>query len=204
LVHEGKARAIGLSNHSPAAVRRALHALSDVPLASLQDDYSLVSRWPENELLPLCRAHDVGFLCYSPLARGLLSGRAAPGALAPSDPRRGDVLFHSSNLERVLSATEVLGEVARERGEQPATTALVWLASQPGVTSVVVGARTPEQAIANAEALGKRLEREHEARLRSAFEAVRIDRAAGRGRLEQAIGLARRAAGKARRLFSRW
>lgn len=203
LVREGKARAVGLSNHAPDAVRRAMRALGGVPLASLQDDYSLLSRWAEDALLPLCRTDGVGFLCYSPLARGALSGRGVLEALAPSDPRRGDWLFHRKNAARLRPAVAELAAVAKARGESPSTTALAWLASQPGVTSVIVGARTPEQAKANAEALGKRLDASEERRLRAAFEAVRLDRAAGSGPVDRAVGLARRAVRKAKRILMR-
>ncbi len=203
LVREGKARAIGLSNHDPGAVRRAIRALDGVPLASLQDEYNLLSRWAERELLPLCRERGIGFLCYSPLARGVLSGRGVLEALASDDPRRGDVLFHRTNLGRLRPAIRELAAVAHERGEPPAATALAWLVSQPGVTSVVVGARTPEQARKNAEALGTRLDAAHERRLRAAFDAVRLDASAGRGPVDAAIGIARRVVRKVRRIAGR-
>jgi aryl-alcohol dehydrogenase-like predicted oxidoreductase len=203
LVREGKARAIGLSNHEPSAVRRAIRALGEVPLASLQDDYSLLSRWAEAELLPACRSSEIGFLCYSPLARGALSGSGVLAALPGNDPRRGDWLFHRSNVARLRPAVAELGAVARERGESPATTALAWLSAQPGVTGVIVGARTPEQAKANAEALGKTLDAPHERRLRSAFERVRLDLAAGTGPVDRALGLARRAARKIEKIARR-
>lgn len=199
LVREGKTRAIGLSNHGPLAVRRALRALDTLPLASLQDEYSLLSRWAEAELLPLCRASKVGFLCYSPLARGLLTGRGVLEPLGDRDPRRSDSLFHRRNLARLSPALDELAAVAHERGEPLATTALSWLATQPGVSSVVVGARTPLQAKKNAEALEKRLDPEHERRLRAAFETVRLDRSAGQGTMERMLGLARRVGRRARR-----
>jgi aryl-alcohol dehydrogenase-like predicted oxidoreductase len=182
LEREGKVRAIGLSNHDLGALERAIAVSGRGGIASVQQDYSLLARWVEAEILPLCRREAVGFLAYSPLAQGLLAGRGTIESLAIDDPRRGDPRFHPKNLERARAA--VLGalvDVARARGEELGTTALAWVLAQPGVTGVVVGARTPAQARRNALAMHRRLAPDEEAHLRAAFEAVRIDGSAGRG-----------------------
>jgi aryl-alcohol dehydrogenase-like predicted oxidoreductase len=201
LRREGKVRAIGLSNHDAGALRAAARALGRGGLASVQQDYSLLGRWVELEVLPLCLREDAGFLAYSPLAQGLLAGRGTIEALSSDDRRRGDARFHPRNLERARGALMgALVDVARARGEAPAATALAWVLAQPGVTAVVVGARTAAQARCNAAAMVRELSPEDEARLREAFEAVRFDAHAGRGLGPRLFGLGRRAAKKVLRV----
>jgi aryl-alcohol dehydrogenase-like predicted oxidoreductase len=197
LKREGKVRAIGLSNHDVRDLRVALGVLGPGGLASVQQDYSLLSRWVERDVLPLCAREAVGFLAYAPLARGLLAGRGTIEALSIDDGRRFDARFHPKNVERVrVALMGALVDVARARGEELATTALAWVLAQPGVTAVVVGARTPAQARRNAIAIHRRLTADEEAHLRAAFNRVRIDEGAGRGLGPRLMGFGRRAARK--------
>jgi aryl-alcohol dehydrogenase-like predicted oxidoreductase len=125
LVKAGKTRAIGLSEVGPNTLRRACAVH---PIASLQSEYSLVARDVEPEVLPVCRELGVGFLAYSPLGRGLLSGRIRSRAdLTPDDFRQFQPRFAEGALERNLVLVERVAALAREKGCTTAQLALAWL-----------------------------------------------------------------------------
>ncbi len=125
LVEEGKVLHLGLSEAGATTIRRA-HAVH--PIAAVQSEYSLWSRDPEDEVLPACRALGVGFVPYSPLGRGFLTGEIrTPDDLAPDDFRRGNPRFQGENFARNLALVERVRELARERGCTPAQFALAWL-----------------------------------------------------------------------------
>jgi aryl-alcohol dehydrogenase-like predicted oxidoreductase len=149
LADEGKIRAYGVSNLDAGQLREAI-AAGDDRLAALQDEYSLLERGAERELLPLCREHGIGFVPYFPLAMGLLTGKFRRGEEPPADTRL------ASRPERLTDAAfdrvEALEAFARERGRSLLELAIAGLASQPGVASVIAGAMTPEQVAANAAA----------------------------------------------------
>ena len=128
LVHEGKVRFLGLSEVSPATLRRAqaVH-----PITAVQSEYSLWTRDPEGGILPACRELGVGFVPFSPLGRGFLSGKVRTLEGLPSgDFRRGVPRFHPGNLERNLGLVDRLAVVAREKGCTPVQLALAWLLAQ--------------------------------------------------------------------------
>jgi aryl-alcohol dehydrogenase-like predicted oxidoreductase len=128
LVEQGKVRHIGLSEAAAPTLRRA-HAVH--PIAALQTEYSLWSRDVEPEILPACRELGIGFVPYSPLGRGFLSGTiTSTAALAESDRRRDHPRFHQENLERNLELLGTLRELAAARGCTPAQIALAWLLGQ--------------------------------------------------------------------------
>jgi aryl-alcohol dehydrogenase-like predicted oxidoreductase len=128
LVELGKVRQIGLSEAGAGTLRRA-HAVHRV--AALQTEYSLWTRDVEAEILPACRELGVGFVAYSPLGRGFLSGRITSlGTLADNDRRREHPRFAPENLERNLGLLETLRELAAARGCTPAQIALAWLRAQ--------------------------------------------------------------------------
>ena len=128
LVEQGKVRHIGLSEAAAPTLRRA-HAVH--PVAALQTEYSLWSRDVEPEILPACRELGIGFVPYSPLGRGFLSGTiTSTAALAESDRRRDHPRFHQENLERNLELLGTLRELAAARGCTPAQIALAWLLGQ--------------------------------------------------------------------------
>jgi aryl-alcohol dehydrogenase-like predicted oxidoreductase len=128
LVGEGKVRHIGLSEAGPATIRRA-HAVH--PITALQTEYSLWTRDPEAELLPLLRELGVGFVPYSPLGHGFLTGKIrSPEQLADEDWRKTNPRFTGENFQRNLRIVDEVEAVASEAGATPAQVALAWLLAQ--------------------------------------------------------------------------
>jgi aryl-alcohol dehydrogenase-like predicted oxidoreductase len=157
LVKAGKVRFLGLSEAAPATIRRA-HAVH--PISALQTEYSLWSRDPEDEILPTVRGLGIGFVPYSPLGRGFLTGRFQRFEdLAPDDYRRKSPRFQGENFARNLQLVERIRELAREKGVKPAQLALAWVLRQgsdvvpiPGTTT---RAHLEENVAAAAVALSK-------------------------------------------------
>jgi len=128
LVEAGKVRCLGLSEAAPETIRRA-HAVH--PITALQTEYSVFSREPEAEILPTCRALGIGFVAYSPLGRGFLSGRFSnPDELAEDDFRRTQPRFQGDNLEANRRIVAKLREIAEEKEITPAQLALAWVLAQ--------------------------------------------------------------------------
>jgi aryl-alcohol dehydrogenase-like predicted oxidoreductase len=128
LVAEGKVLHIGLSEAGPATIRRA-HAVH--PIAALQTEYSLWTRDPEAALLPLLRELGIGFVPYSPLGHGFLTGTIrSPEDLADDDWRKNNPRFTEGNLETNLRIVDEVGAVASEVDATPAQVALAWLLAQ--------------------------------------------------------------------------
>src|SRR2546426_7039327 len=128
LVREGKVRFLGLSEASPATLRRA-HAVH--PISALQTEYSLWSRDPETDILPTCRELGIGFVAYSPLGRGFLTGRfRRPEDLPSDDWRRTNPRFQGENFQRNLDLVARVEAIAREKGCTPSQLALAWLLAQ--------------------------------------------------------------------------
>ncbi len=128
LVKAGKVRFLGLSEAAPATIRRA-HAVH--PIAALQTEYSLWSRDPEDEILPTLRELGIGFVAYSPLGRGFLTGQVKQIAdLAPDDYRRNSPRFQGENFQRNLDLVTKVEEIARGKGCQPSQLALAWVLAQ--------------------------------------------------------------------------
>jgi aryl-alcohol dehydrogenase-like predicted oxidoreductase len=128
LVEAGKVKHLGLSEAAPETIRRA-HAVH--PITALQTEYSVFARQPEAEILPTCRELGIGFVAYSPLGRGFLSGRFhSPDELAQDDFRRSQPRFQGDNLEANTRIVAKLGEIAGEKGITPAQLALAWVLAQ--------------------------------------------------------------------------
>jgi aryl-alcohol dehydrogenase-like predicted oxidoreductase len=128
LVQEGKVLHLGLSEAAPATIRRA-HEVH--PITALQTEYSLWSRDPEEEILPTVRELGIGFVAYSPLGRGFLSGQIqSPDDFAPDDFRRTNPRFQHENFQRNLELVERVKEIAAEKGVTPGQLALAWLLHQ--------------------------------------------------------------------------
>jgi aryl-alcohol dehydrogenase-like predicted oxidoreductase len=128
LVHQGKVLYLGLSEASPATIRRA-HAA--YPISALQTEYSLWSRDPEDEILPTCRELGIGFVPYSPIGRGFLSGRFKSfDDLPPDDWRRHNPRFQGANFTKNLDLVARVEQLAREKGCTPSQLALAWLLAQ--------------------------------------------------------------------------
>jgi aryl-alcohol dehydrogenase-like predicted oxidoreductase len=125
LVRQGKVRFIGLSEAAPATLRRA-HSVH--PLSALQTEYSLWSRDPESEILPACRELGIGFVAYSPLGRGFLTGKIKdPGDLEPGDWRLNMPRFAEGNFEKNRGLARRVTELAERKKLSPAQVALAWL-----------------------------------------------------------------------------
>ena len=128
LVAQGKVRHLGLSEAGPETIRRA-HKVH--PIAALQTEYSLWTRDVETEILPTCRALGIGFVPYSPLGRGFLTGTiTSAAALAPTDRRRHMPRFLDANLAHNVALVQRLRDLATAEGATPAQLALAWLLSR--------------------------------------------------------------------------
>ena len=128
LIAEGKLRGYGLSEAAPATIRRA-HAVH--PVTALQTEYSLWSREPEAEILPVVRELGIGFVAYSPLGRGFLTGKIRSlDQLDDSDFRRNNPRFEGDNLEANIRIVEQVDAVARELDATPGQVAIAWLLAQ--------------------------------------------------------------------------
>jgi aryl-alcohol dehydrogenase-like predicted oxidoreductase len=128
LVERGLARYVGLSEASANSIRRArqIH-----PIASLQMEYSLWSRDPENGNIQACREFNMGFMAYSPLGRGFFAGAVHhPGELSEKDNRRNHPRFQPENIEHNLRLLDQFEELAKQKGATPAQLALAWLMAQ--------------------------------------------------------------------------
>jgi aryl-alcohol dehydrogenase-like predicted oxidoreductase len=128
LVEEGKVRFLGLSEASPATIRRAHKTW---PISALQTEYSLWSREPEDELIATCRELGISFVAYSPLGRGFLSGKIQSlDDLDPSDWRRNMPRFVGDNFAKNLDLVRHVGELAAAKGSTPSQVALAWVLAQ--------------------------------------------------------------------------
>ena len=149
LADEGRIRAFGVSNLDAVQLREAI-GHGDTRPAALQNEYNLLERDAERELLPLCREHGIGFVPYFPLARGMLTGKFRRGEPPPTGSRmadRPDLL-----TDAVFDRLEALEAFASERGHTLLELAFAGLLAQPAVSSVIAGATKPEQVRANAAA----------------------------------------------------
>ena len=153
LVREGKARCAGCSNLTAEQLREVVEITEREGLThivALQNEYSLLQRSAESDVLPLCGEHGIGFVPYFPLASGLLTGKYRRGAEPPAGSRlegRPERL-----TDETFQAVEALEQFADERGHTVLELAIGALASTPGVASVIAGATTAEQVRANARA----------------------------------------------------
>jgi aryl-alcohol dehydrogenase-like predicted oxidoreductase len=148
---EGRIRAIGVSNFTVEMMEMASnYGRIDV----IQPPYNLIWRFIEEDVLPYCREHDIGVITYSSLAQGLLTGTLRLNtAFAGDDQRVRSVLWQSENYGKCLYTVERLRPLAESLDISLTQLALRWLAAQPGVTSALVGARTPEEIAEDAAAL---------------------------------------------------
>jgi aryl-alcohol dehydrogenase-like predicted oxidoreductase len=170
LVEQGKVRHLGLSEASPETIRRA-HAVH--PISALQTEYSLWTRDPEDAVLPTVRELGIGFVAYSPLGRGFLSGAITkPDDLAEDDFRRRNPRFQGANFDKNLELVERVREIAAERDVTPGQLALAWLLHRGDDVVPIPGTKRREYLEENAAASEIEL---------SAEELERIDAAAPAG-----------------------
>jgi aryl-alcohol dehydrogenase-like predicted oxidoreductase len=158
LVRQGKVRHLGLSEPNTATLRRA-HAVH--PIAAVQNEYSLWTRDPEDDLLPTLRELGTALVAYSPLGRGFLAGRfRSPDDLAPGDWRRTNPRFMGENFRRNLALADRVREIARETGCTPAQLALAWLIRRHDDVVPIPGTSSIARLEENVTAVNVRLGRE--------------------------------------------
>ena len=151
LLEQGKIRAAGVSNYSVEQMDRASTVL---PLTSNQVPYSMVRREIEQDVVPWCVEHQCGILAYSPLQRGLLTGKITPDyTFEPGDSRPDTPHFRPGNLKRINGFLDELLPVAEEKHATLSQLAIAWTLRQPGITVALVGARTEQQVGQNAGAM---------------------------------------------------
>ena len=150
LVEAGKVRYLGISEAAPETIRRA-HAVH--PVSALQTEYSLWSRDVEDEILPTARELGIGFVAYSPLGRGLLTGQInSPDDFEEDDFRRNSPRFQGDNFERNLDLVRRVREIAEEKGVTPGQLALAWLLRQGGDMVPIPGTKRRKYLEENAAA----------------------------------------------------
>ena len=151
LVRAGKVRHLGLSEAAAATIRRAHQTHS---ITALQTEYSLWTRDPEDEILPTCRELGIGFVAYSPLGRGFLTGRFKTFEdLPPDDYRRTVPRFQGANFQKNLDLVRKVEQIAREKGCTPAQLALAWLFAQGEDIVPIPGTKQRQRLEENAGAL---------------------------------------------------
>jgi aryl-alcohol dehydrogenase-like predicted oxidoreductase len=174
LVQQGKVRHIGLSEAAPGTIRRA-HAVH--PITALQSEYSLWSRDVEDEILPTCRELGIGFVPYSPLGRGFLSGRfTSPDELDDGDFRRSGPRFTGENLDANLKLAAKVAEIANEKGITPAQLALAWVLAKGDDLVPIPGTKRRTYLEQNAAAVDITLGPEEIARIESELPQAAGDR----------------------------
>ncbi|SDI06896.1 aldo/keto reductase [Paenibacillus naphthalenovorans] len=165
LVRQGKVRYIGASNFAAWQLAKAhgisaLHGLHR--FESLQPEYSLISREIEKEIIPFVQSENVGVIVYSPLGRGILSGKYRAGEAPPEGSRlaAGEQRLEQLLQKNALQIAEAIKPLAEERGLTRAQYALVWVLSRPGITSAILGASKPEHITEAAKTWNERLSSE--------------------------------------------
>jgi aryl-alcohol dehydrogenase-like predicted oxidoreductase len=181
LVKAGKVRAVGLSEASSATLRKA-HAVH--PLASVQTEYSLWTRDPEDDVLATCQELGIGFLAYSPLGRGFLTGKIKNvGELAQNDFRRNNPRFQGAHFDQNLALLAEVERIAAERKVTPSQLALAWVLAQRDFIVPIPGTKRRKYLEENCAAAEISLSREELERLSKAMPrgAVAGTRYAGAG-----------------------
>ncbi len=154
--HEsGKARYVGVSNFTrdQLAAARALY-----PIQAVQNRFNIFDSEAARDVLPFCQLEGIGFLAHSPLAKGLLTGKYRPGHVFPPDDERSrHPWFQGETFARSVAVVDELARLAREKGITLTQLAIAWVLAHPGVTSCIVGAKTPAQVEEHVGAIGVRL-----------------------------------------------
>jgi aryl-alcohol dehydrogenase-like predicted oxidoreductase len=149
---QGKIGGIGVSNFS---VEQMTQVLEVGVIDAHQLCYNLFWRFPEKDIMPFCREHNIGLITYSSIAQGILTGKFGPEVtFPPDDQRAGTVLFDPAVYPHLHAATEAMKPIAQNAGRPLVELAIRWCAAQRGVSSVLVGARDAGQMHANARAMG--------------------------------------------------
>src|SRR5450432_1976383 len=167
LVREGKVRYLGLSEASAATMRRAVKVH---PIAALQTEYSLWTRDPEDEILATCRELGIGFVAYSPLGRGFLTGQFRRFEdLAPDDYRRASPRFQGENFQKNSDLVRQVEEIAREKSCTSSQLALAWVLAQGNDIVPIPGTKRVKYLEENAGAMDVTLSPEDHLRIQELF-----------------------------------
>ena len=167
LVQEGKVRYLGLSEAAPDTIRRA-HKVH--PIAALQTEYSLWSREPEDDILPTVRELGIGFVAYSPLGRGFLTGQIKSiDDLEPGDYRRNAPRFQGPNFQKNLDLVATISSIAAAKRATPAQLALGWVLAQGDDIVPIPGTKRPRYVAENMGALAVTLSAADLKRIEEAF-----------------------------------
>ncbi len=163
LVKAGKVRYVGCSNYTGYRLGEAVGAAGAMNVqgyASVQFQWSLIVREAEREVVPACRAFGLGMLIWSPLSRGFLSGKYRPGMPPPAGTRLSEWRDSWKQIDREHNwkVLEAVDAVAKKYGSTPAAISLAWLRQQPGMTSIIIGARNVKQLDENLACLSIRLD----------------------------------------------
>lgn len=173
LQRDGKIHHIGVSNFAVRDLKEAAEHLSRSTIVSNQVQYSLVHRAVEDEVLPYCKREGIGIIPWSPLAKGLVTGKYSMKRL-PKDPIRKEMGFFTlHNMREVAPLVGLLKSIGKRYRKTPAQVALQWLVAQGTVP--IPGVKTPEQVDENAGSVGWRLRSEEVAQIRNTAEAMKID-----------------------------
>jgi len=173
LKDQGKIRAAGVSNYSLDEMKQAS---SVIDLASNQLPYSMVRRNIEEDIVPWCVENNCGILAYSPLQRGLLTGKITPEtSFAPGDSRPGLPHFKINNLIKTNDFLSSIKPMAEERGVSLAQLVIRWTIQQPGISVALVGARNEAQVEQNAGAASFILSQEEMGRMNASLEELSLD-----------------------------
>ncbi|WP_242398711.1 aldo/keto reductase [Bacteroides xylanisolvens] len=149
LIQQGKIRAAGVSNYDVEQITEAREKLN---IASDQVGYSMLNRGIEKELIPFAQNHDLGIIAYSPMERGLLTGKYFEGSSLKRNDHRNDY-FQQFDLPQIKTFLDTIVPIANEKKITLSQLVLRWTTLQPGITVVLAGARNAGQAIANAKAM---------------------------------------------------
>ena len=172
LVRAGKVRAVGVSNYDKAQMEEAEKTIK---LASNQVPFSMVRRDIEGELLPYCIENHKAILAYSPLQRGVLTGKIKPGYTYNEGDNRGESkYFTGQNLVRINAFLDELRPLAAEKGASLAQLVIRWTLDRPGITIALVGARNAGQAVQNAGAIRVKLSAEEIGMINEKLEAMEL------------------------------
>lgn len=170
LKRQGKIREIGVSNYSTAQLEEACRF---APVVSNQIKYNLLERDIESDPLPFCRKNNIGVICFSPMALGLLTGKVTMDRQFPaSDIRSRRKWYQPRNRRRVLEALERVGPIADKHSATVGQLAVAWVIAQPGITTALVGARNAAQMVENAAASRIQLTAQEQEAIRVTFEQL--------------------------------
>jgi aryl-alcohol dehydrogenase-like predicted oxidoreductase len=147
LITKGKIKAGGVCNYSASLLAEAE---TTFPIVSNQVPYSMVNRDIENEIVPYCIANNLGILAYSPMQRGILTGKIKPGhQFNEGDTRPSTIYYKEPNFSNILDLLDKIKPVAEKHNASLSQLVLNWTLRQPGITCALAGARNPSQVLDN-------------------------------------------------------